>query len=333
MKMSIIIPVYNSEKFLSRCLHSIFEQNLDVSEFEIIVINDGSSDPSGKIIMQFAALHKNLVYVSQSNQGVSSARNTGLNLAKGAYITFIDSDDVIENDSLQLIWDKLEKDKLDILYPNIDTYSETGERLGNIEFEGTYDDIKSGFLQERRTYPPTFYRKELLTKICFDSTISFGEDTVFNAKAQAWAQKVSFADIPYYKYTLRQNSLSKQGYSDKAFQGFTKAIGDLRSFQNQNFQNNKAAKEYFDKVYKIFVTRIIELNVMPEWNYTRYSKLVNLLEENNLLYILDLFNYKYPYVAKSFAKFKAYQDYLALKSKTYRLIYRVYKSLRISRNA
>ena len=322
MRLSIIIPIHNSEKYLSSCLQCVFQQDLHLCDYEVIVINDGSVDKSKNIILRFQNEHRNLLFVDQDNKGVSAARNAGLDIAKGEYITFVDSDDEIESNSLKTIIEKLKIDNLDILYPRIDTYSDNNHRLGSISFDGNYDEIKRGVSQERRTFPATFYRRELLKNIRFNPEISLGEDTVFNAKVQAIANRVSFANIPYYKYTVRENSLSKQGQSDQAFASFVNAIFEIHTFQQNEFKEIAEAKPYFDKVYEIFVTRIIELNIIPKWKEHNYKELINLLKTLNLLYILNLFPSKYPYINSSFLFFKTYQKYLELKSKIYNLIHR-----------
>lgn len=320
--LSIIIPVYNSDLFLERCLSSVFNQDLAVSEYEIIVINDGSKDRSKEIILDFQSKHPNLVFIDQENQGVSTARNVGLDIAKGEYITFVDSDDEIEMNSLRSIFRELSANQLDILYPMIDTYSEEGEKISSISFDGKYGIVNKGIIQERRTFTSTFYHKNLLLKNRFSTNIQFGEDTVFNAKAQAFANRVSFVEIPYYIYTVRANSLSKQGGSEAVFRGILKAIEELRDFQMINFKDSEEAKMYFDKVYGIFVMRIIELHLLPSLKNEYYKELLVMLKDKNLKYILDTFNSKYPYVSKSFHKFKLYQQYLALKSKVYKIVYR-----------
>lgn len=322
MKLSIIIPVYNAEVFLERCLSSVFNQDLVASIYEVIVINDGSKDRSKEIILDFQSKHPNLVFIDQENQGVSAARNAGLDVAKGEYITFVDSDDEIHENTFQYIISVLENEDLDILYPKIDTYSENGKFIETMNFYETYNEIRKGIHQERRTFPPTFYRKKLLNNISFNNSISFGEDTVFNAKAQAFANRVSFVETPYYKYTVRANSLSKQGGSEAVFRGILKAIEELRDFQMINFKDSEEAKMYFDKVYGIFVMRIIELHLLPSLKNEYYKELLVMLKDKNLKYILDTFNSKYPYVSKSFHKFKLYQQYLALKSKVYKIVYR-----------
>lgn len=98
---SVIIPVYNSEKTIARCLNSIAAQNRE--DVQIIVINDGSTDSSDSIIREFADRYPQILYISQENAGVSRARNTGLDAAKGTYITFVDSDDYVREDYFQVL--------------------------------------------------------------------------------------------------------------------------------------------------------------------------------------------------------------------------------------
>ena len=98
VKLSIIIPVYNTEEYLPRCLNSCLEQDLPANEYEIIAINDGSSDNSLQILNAYALKYPNIRVINQENRGLGATRNRGLNLAIGEYIWFVDSDDwVLEN--------------------------------------------------------------------------------------------------------------------------------------------------------------------------------------------------------------------------------------------
>lgn len=94
--VSIIVPVYNVEKYLARCLNSLIEQTL--YEIEIICVDDGSTDNSPKILKQYADKYPNIKIITQTNKGLSAARNTGMNHAQGKYIGFVDSDDWIDKD-------------------------------------------------------------------------------------------------------------------------------------------------------------------------------------------------------------------------------------------
>ena len=115
MKLSIIIPVYNVEKYVEKCLRSCAEQDLPSDEYEIIVVNDGTKDSSLEIVERVAKDYSNIAIISQENAGLSAARNKGLSLAKGEYIWFIDSDDWIEKNCLQKIIRKCFEDGLDVL--------------------------------------------------------------------------------------------------------------------------------------------------------------------------------------------------------------------------
>lgn len=115
MKLSIIIPVYNSESFLPTCLNSLLSQGLDSDAYEILIINDGSKDKSLEVSQLYANNHKNILVFDKENGGVGSARNKGISIARGKYIYFIDPDDYLVEDVLHVLLDKAEENNLDIL--------------------------------------------------------------------------------------------------------------------------------------------------------------------------------------------------------------------------
>ena len=97
-KLSIIIPVYNVENYVDTCIESLYKQGISEYEFEVILINDGSTDNSLSIIQEYENKYSNITIISQKNQGLSTTRNNGIKLAKGEYLLFVDSDDlIIEN--------------------------------------------------------------------------------------------------------------------------------------------------------------------------------------------------------------------------------------------
>ena len=113
--LSIIIPVYNVEKYVWKTLESIFESTLLKSELEVIVVNDGTKDNSMSIVNEFAVKFDNLKIINQENQGLSVARNTGLKAARGKYVWFVDSDDWVEYDSLPFLLNHLQYSDRDVL--------------------------------------------------------------------------------------------------------------------------------------------------------------------------------------------------------------------------
>ena len=111
--ISIVIPVYNAEKYLAECLDSVCRQTL--TDIEILCVNDGSADSSPVILRQYAEKDKRIRIMDQPNKGVSAARNAALPLAVGRYVWFIDADDMIESDSCRLLFEKAEESGADIV--------------------------------------------------------------------------------------------------------------------------------------------------------------------------------------------------------------------------
>ncbi len=116
LKVSVIVPVYNAEKYLEKCMLSLLEQTMPSDEIEIIAVNDGSKDNSLAILNDFSKKYENLIVVDSSNQGVSSARNKGLKLAKGEYIGFVDSDDYVELNTYETLYNKAKENDADIVF-------------------------------------------------------------------------------------------------------------------------------------------------------------------------------------------------------------------------
>lgn len=114
-KLSVIVPVYNVEQYIRPCIESIFNQSLDESEFEVIMVNDGTQDRSFDVISDILAMHTNMFRVDQENQGLSAARNTGLTYAKGTYVLFVDSDDLLVEGSVAQLLNVAEDNSADLV--------------------------------------------------------------------------------------------------------------------------------------------------------------------------------------------------------------------------
>lgn len=119
LKLSIIIPVYNTEKYIKRCLESVCNQDLNKSDYEVIVINDGSPDNSKSIILKQQKIYKNIIYFEQENKGLGAARNAGIRLAQGKYLMFIDSDDFIIPYCLRLLYDTISASDAKLLHGDV----------------------------------------------------------------------------------------------------------------------------------------------------------------------------------------------------------------------
>lgn len=171
MKISVIIPVYNVEKYLRRCLESIINQTY--RDLEIIIIDDGSTDHSKKICEEFEKKDKRILLIKQENGGLSKARNTGINYAGGDYITFVDSDDFINKNMINVMQKLAKENDADIVCVNMLNVDDRFDERFLYETENSYKVYKKNcadMLFERKVFnysPAKLYKKELFSDIRF----------------------------------------------------------------------------------------------------------------------------------------------------------------------
>lgn len=212
--LSIIIPIYNIEEYLARCLDSIFNQDIDETLFEVIAVNDGSTDRSSQILRKYINHHNNINLVEIDNSGVSVARNVGLDIAKGKYVTFVDSDDVLLKEGLRMAVDFLLcSESSDIIICNSYTgstnnYPWVGFLKNNEKYSGT-EVLNCGYLRGSICgclINLSFLRNK---KIKFIEGITNGEDTNFCMQIYFYSQKIKFENIDLYQVIGRENSASR----------------------------------------------------------------------------------------------------------------------------
>lgn len=216
IKLSIIVPIYNVEKYLAECLDSILIQQLGIS-FEVILVNDGSTDKSIDIATNYAlAYPKKFILIEQKNQGLSAARNSGLDVAKGDYVLFLDSDDCLEKDGLPKLIDIALTEKADVVVGNFIKFFNDGTQKKNKNLISIDEAIGQDWLQlslEKRKYMPAvwfkLYRREFLTnnKLYFVFGL-INEDQVFSTEVFLKAKKITAKDVVFYRYRVRPGSIS-----------------------------------------------------------------------------------------------------------------------------
>ena len=202
MKISIIIPVYNSEEYIARCLDSILNQSF--SDFEIICLNDGSSDNSLSILKEYASKDDRVNVYSHSNMGIAKTRNKGIGLAKGKYIMFIDNDDFIDSDYLQTYYDTIENEKVDIV---LGGYRRITEKNKLLEVRCSKDTKWGKFI----IVSPwaKIYKKELIDKFNIKFLdYGIGEDIYFYVQYIDKALKVKAIDYIGYNWFYNTESVS-----------------------------------------------------------------------------------------------------------------------------
>lgn len=266
MKLSIIVPVYNVADYLAKCLDSLLAQDLPQNEYEIIVVNDGSTDNSGEIAQKYADKYANITLITQANQGLSVARNTGIARAKGKYIQFVDSDDYLEENVLNKLIEQIERDKLDVLRFRFQNVKEDGEVF--IPHEGMksdyndYSDIPTdglSFLNERlwvQCYACQFLlRKELALQELFTPGIYF-EDTDWTPRMLLLAKRVASTELVVYNYLWREGSIT---LSQKDIAKQRKQLQDKMALLEKlnTWGNGVADRRWFDGMISGLVVNIV----------------------------------------------------------------------------
>ena len=217
LKLSIIVPIYKVEQYLPKCVDSLLNQDLPTEEYEIILVDDGSPDRCGAICEDYVAQFSQVRVVHRKNGGLSAARNSGFEVAKGKYVQFVDSDDFMEPNVLKTLVEKMEVDNLDILRFN---YQNVNERYEIFEpnkvskpFVDYRDEVCDGlsFLTERLGFGcyawQFMIRHELLENCRFKEGIYF-EDTEWTPRLLLKAHRVTSTDLMVYNYLLREGSIT-----------------------------------------------------------------------------------------------------------------------------
>lgn len=215
--ISIIVPVYNTERYLPKCLDSIAAQTF--TDFEVLMIDDGSTDGSREVCERYSRSDSRFVTIHQSNQGVSGSRNNGLKQARGNYIAFVDSDDYVHPQMLELLYKAIRQGEYDLsvaryLSVNVGTEIEIQRIIEFHSQELSAEDIlcklfgKSGEDIQYIVVWNKLYDRRLLANICF-SALKVSEDWLFNTEVFSKVHKVIEIDCKLYYYLQRSMSASR----------------------------------------------------------------------------------------------------------------------------
>lgn len=241
-KVSIIMPVYNAEKGLKRCIDSILAQ--EFSDFELIAVDDGSRDGSGSILDAYAVKDRRVHPVHQTNGGVSNARNHGISLAKGDFLQFVDSDDYLPVDSTKTLVRVAEEHDADLVVAAF--YRVVGTYL-SVKYDIDSTDVMTQ--KEYASYlmnkPADFYygvlwnklyRRSIIRKqkLVMDEQLNWCEDTVFNLEYLLHCQRIAATPVPVYYYVKNEGSL------------VASAAGDMKTVR----QMKERIVEYYDSFYQ-----------------------------------------------------------------------------------
>lgn len=226
IKVSIIVPVYNVEDYLEECLESLINQSL--KEIEIICVNDGSTDNSLKILNKYKELDNRIKVISQDNQGLSASRNNGLSFATGEYVLFVDSDDWIDLNACEYLYNKSKSKNLDVAYFLIKNYDDESKEFYDEDyfnlaslphsFDNTvfnHRDIKEYIFPLSVQVGQKFYKRSLIKDLKFIEGIFF-EDNPYQWEVLLSAERISVFRKHFYFYRKRKGSITSN-FDEKFF--------------------------------------------------------------------------------------------------------------------
>ena len=243
MKLSIIVPVYNVEAFLKKCIDSLLDQDLPPAAYEIILVDDGSTDGSGALGDALSAEHGNIRVIHQQNRGLSGARNTGIAAAKGEVVQFVDSDDYLVPNVLGGLLKQLEGGRLDILRFNYQNVNEAGEVFEPNKYAKPFVDFSPEvcdgvtFLNERLGYACYACQFMVRTSLirqegnCFKEGIYY-EDVEWTPRILLQAGRVASTDTVVYNYLFRTDSIARNTDLEKKRKALRDKMSILEGFDS-----------------------------------------------------------------------------------------------------
>lgn len=280
MILSFIIPVFDAKPFLEKCVQSLLDQDLERDSYEILLIDDGSTDGSGALCDQLGGQYPMIQVIHQSNQGLSAARNTGLDKARGKYVQFVDSDDWIESRVLSGLVGKMESDHLDVLrfgYRKVNAFGKELARGGQSVSVRTGKDFLRVNLHFTCYACQFLLRKDFLLGhgLYFKRGIIF-EDVEWTPRLLEAAGRVSAVDTLVYDYLEREGSITS-GKVQRRVEGQFVLIDEMKAQMRQAddkrwYQGMIAhqaiaiismlAQELYDG-RKPYLTRFLEQRILP----------------------------------------------------------------------
>lgn len=273
-KISVIVPAYNEETRIKKCINSILSQTF--KNFELIIINDGSTDNTDLIVKQYLKKDKRIKYINSLNEGQGAARNKGILKAEGEYITFVDSDDTIENNMLELMYNEILLKRVDVVICDLYKVSENTNRKFIFKNYKKYsNNDKINFMLSHPGPVARLYKKELFTKneIYFPEKIIY-EDLGTIPFIAMVSNKISYLEIPLYNYIVRENSTMNQKKFSKKFDDIFKIMDVYNNIYSES--EYKAEIEYLNIEHLLYSAMLRYIN-FPNTNIQR-NKIINIVK-------------------------------------------------------
>lgn len=255
--VSIIVPVYNVEEYLPMCLDSIINQSY--KKIEVILVDDGSTDNSGKICDEYAEKDERIKVIHKTNSGVSGARNHGMRVAQGRYIGFIDSDDTVDKMYIEVLVSSYSKPDIELSICNIrDIYPNKISEKREItkQLFGKFNDDYYKLINLLRVPVVKLYRADILKghKLFFQENVNSGEDQIFNFQYFRFVKLYHYNDVALYNYYHRFNDSLSQKCTVEAYKNILEKLKFEKEFlvSNHIIQGNMVLTEHAFSCIKQF---------------------------------------------------------------------------------
>lgn len=323
-KLSIVLPVYNTEKYLRKCLQSIFASTFQ--NFELVIINDGSTDSSEQIILEFKEKYEDkIVYIKKENSGISDTRNLGVEKATAEHITFIDSDDYIEPNMLELMMEKLEEYDYDVVACDIKLVYEGNDKVATISSGYSCDLYHKNKIKETMLVQyPVLWNKIYKTSLLKPLKFSFGvwyEDMEYILKLYPNINSIGVVKKPLYNYLQRKNSITYT-YNDKLYDIINNMESVIDFYKSYGVYDEY--KEELEYLYARYAFATFPKRLAKCGNKDKYNKGISYAFQKVKEYFPNYKKNKYlstmgvkGLYIKYFNKFLAHMNYLVQNGKRY----------------
>ncbi|MBO7244457.1 MAG: glycosyltransferase [Alphaproteobacteria bacterium] len=286
--ISVIVPIYNVETYLKGCLESILHQT--EPNFEAILVDDGSTDRSGLIADEYARKDPRFKVIHQENKGLSGARNTGLKVAEGIYVAFLDSDDYWHPEFLRVMSQTAQKERADLVVCKLQHTDKfyhqmsVSHALPNFKIQRFYKPL-DGFLENKDLASNVcvkLHRREAIQNLFFKEGIYF-EDVLFSTLEMSQIKYAVYVNVPLYYYFANPQSIMRSSFTDEKVESYVITIFELYQY----FKANKPA--YLKKVQKQIINKRVKMCMnqairKQRSNYRSQMLFVKMAQEFKILY-------------------------------------------------